>query len=217
MAVAVDARPRPSWLRPKYFVFGCIALMMLYALQHNERFLIDRSHPEWEHIRSFQWWLLAHGLAGACALLLAPLQFSDRLRQRYTKAHRIIGRVYITGAFILAPLGAYIQYIEEPMGQPRSFTMAAVADAVLLFSTTAIALYFILNRRIQQHRQWMTRSYAVALVFFEVRLISGVFGFDDSLAAGETIVWLCIVFAIPLADVVLQIQESRRARAPKLT
>lgn len=217
MAVAVDARSRPAWFRPKYFVFGCIALMMLYVLQHNERFLIDRSNPEWEHVRSFQWWLLAHGLAGACALLLAPLQFSDRLRQRYTKVHRIIGRIYITGAFILAPLGAYIQYIEEPMGAPRSFTMAAVADAVLLFSTTAIALYFILNRRIQQHRQWMTRSYAVALVFFEVRLISGVFGFDDSATAGETIVWLCIVFAIPLADVVLQIQESRRARVPAVT
>jgi uncharacterized membrane protein YtjA (UPF0391 family) len=60
----------------------------------------------------------------------------------------------------------------------------------------------------------MTRSYAVALVFFEVRLISGLFGFDDSLAAGETIVWTCVVFAIPLADVVLQIQESLRARTP---
>ena len=47
MAVAVDARSRPAWFRPKYFVFGCIALMMLYVLQHNERFLIDRSNPEW--------------------------------------------------------------------------------------------------------------------------------------------------------------------------
>ncbi len=122
MAAAIDTRPRSSWFRPKYLVFGCIALMMLYVLQHNERFLIDRSNPNWEHIRSFQWWLLPHGLAGACALLLAPLQFSDRLRQRYTKVHRVIGRIYITAAFVLAPLGAYIQYVEEPMGAPRSFT-----------------------------------------------------------------------------------------------
>jgi len=60
----------------------------------------------------------------------------------------------------------------------------------------------------------MTRSYAVALVFFEVRLIAGVFGFDEDLAAIETIVWSCLVCAIPLADVVLQLQESRRSRSP---
>ena len=68
--------------------------------------------------------------------------------------------------------------------------------------------------RTKQHRQWMTRSYAVALVFFEVRLIAGVFGFDQDLEAIETIVWSCLACAIPLADVVLQLQESQRSRSP---
>jgi hypothetical protein len=81
----------------------------------------------------------------------------------------------------------------------------------LLTSTAAIALYFILNRKIQQHRQWMTRSYAVALVFFEVRLISGLLGLDDSIVANETIVWICVAFSIPLADLVLQLQGAHPA------
>ena len=59
-----------------------------------------------------------------------------------------------------------------------------------------------------------TRSYAVALVFFEVRFISGVLGLDDSVGASETIVWICLAFSIPLADLVLQLQESRRSSAP---
>jgi uncharacterized membrane protein YozB (DUF420 family) len=80
-------------------------------------------------------------------------------------------------------------------------------------TTTGIAFYCIRQRKIQQHRQWMTRSYAVALVFFEVRLISGIFGFDDSNAAGETIIWICLALAIPLADVVLLIQDSWRSRS----
>src|SRR5215472_2450369 len=35
--------------------------------------------------------LLPHGLAGVCALLLGPMQFSDPLRQRLTKFHGIVG------------------------------------------------------------------------------------------------------------------------------
>jgi uncharacterized membrane protein len=207
----VFSRPRASWISGKNLLFAGICLMMGYVLQHNETFVIDRSDPNWDHIRTFKWWLLPHGLAGACALLLAPLQFSDRLRRRFTKLHRVVGRIYITAVFFLAPLGVYIQHLEERIGYPRSYTIATAVFAVLLSSTTAIALYFILNRRIQQHRQWMTRSYAVALVFFEVRLISGLMGLDDSIAANETIVWICVAFSIPLADLVLQLQGAHAA------
>jgi uncharacterized membrane protein len=213
----VFSRPRASWINGKNLLFAGICLMMGYVLQHNETFVVDRGDPNWDHIQTFKWWLLPHGLAGACALLLAPLQFSDRLRRRFTKMHRVVGRIYITGVFVLAPLGVYIQHLEERIGDPRSFTIATAVDAVLLTSTTAFALYFILNRKIQQHRQWMTRSYAVALVFFEVRLISGLLGLDDSVAATETIIWICLAFSIPLADLVLQLQGAHPAaeRVPR--
>ena len=211
MATVLVPRQRASWIKPKNLVFAGILLMMAYVLHHNESFIVDQSDPNWDHIKSFKWWLLPHGLAGACALFLAPLQFSDRLRRRFTKMHRIVGRIYITGAFVLAPLGVYIQYLEERIGEPRSFTIATSVDAILLISTTAFALFFILKRKIQQHRQWMTRSYAVALVFFEVRVISGLFGLDDNVGSTETIVWICLALSIPLADLVLQLQESRRA------
>lgn len=141
MSTASTSAPRSSRLRAKYLLFGGIALMMAYVLRHNESFLIDRSDPFWAHIQSFKWWLLPHALAGACALILAPLQFSDRIRQRYTKLHRVIGRIYISGALILAPLGAYIQYFEERLGGSRSLTVATAVDAILLASTAAIALF----------------------------------------------------------------------------
>lgn len=216
MATVLVPRQRAPWINAKNLAFAGIILMMAYVLRHNESFIIDRSDPNWDHIKSFKWWLLPHALAGACALILAPLQFSDRLRRRFTKMHRIVGRIYITGAFVLAPLGVYIQYLEERIGDPRSFTIATSVDAILLMSTTAFALFFILKRKIQQHRQWMTRSYAVALIFFEVRFISGVLGLDDSVGATETIIWICLAFSIPLADLVLQLQESRRSGAPAI-
>jgi len=188
--------------------------MTAYVMRHNEHFLIDSGDPFWHHIETFKWWLLPHGLAGACALLLAPLQFSDRLRQRHAKLHRIFGRIYVTGVFILAPLGVYVQYLEERIGGTRSGTIQTMVFAALLMGTTVVALFFILNRKIQQHRQWMTRSYAVALVFFANRLIPGVLGLDDDIAANDTIDWITLVLAIPLADLVLQLQESFRRHAP---
>jgi uncharacterized membrane protein len=202
------------WLRPKYLLFGFIGLMLAYVLVHNESFLIDSEHPAWLHYESFKWYLLPHGILGACALLLGPMQFSNRLRQRFTKLHRVLGRFYVAGVFIAAPLGFYMQFFEERMGARRSFSVAAAVDATLWMITTAIALAFILKGKVQQHRQWMTRSFAVALVFLEVRVVAGVTGWETfGEAVVETIVWSCLAFSLLFADVVLQWQELVRSRA----
>jgi uncharacterized membrane protein len=193
-------------------IFAFIALMMLYVLKHNERFLIDAKDPVWHHYDPFKWWLLPHGLAAASALLLGPMQFSDRLRQKYTRLHRVVGRIYVAGALIGAPLGCYIQFFNERFGTSRSFSIAAVVDASLWTLTTAIALGFALKRKIPQHRQWMTRSYAVAIVFLEVRVISGLGGWDQNIAALETIVWVCLALSLLFADIVLQLQDLQRTR-----
>lgn len=214
--VAVQKAPR---VRPKYVLFGFVSLMIAYVLVHNESFLVHPNDPVWKHYHPFRWWLLPHGLAGACAIFLGPLQFSDRLRQRFTKFHRVAGRIYVASAMILAPLGAYIQYFQERMGAPRSFSVAGLIDAILLTVTTGIAFAFILNGKVQQHRQWMTRSFAVALVFLEVRVVQGVTGWENlGIAATETVVWSCLAFSLLSADIVLQVQELLRSRrAPART
>jgi len=199
-----------SWLRPKYLLFAAIGLMLVYVIPHDESFLVHPKDPVWQHYEPFKWWLLPHGIAGACALLLGPMQFSDRLRHRFRRLHRVLGRIYVAGVFVAAPLGFYIQHFEERMGNPRSFSIAAAADAVLWMTTTGIALVFILKGKVQEHRQWMTRSFAVAIVFLEVRVIGGVGGWEDlDVHANETIVWACLAFSILAADLVLQWQQMR--------
>jgi uncharacterized membrane protein len=201
-----------AWFRPKYLVFGCIGVMFAYVLRYNEIFLIDAADPEWLHIESFKWWLVPHGIAGACALILGPMQFSERLRQRYIGLHRIVGRCYIAGVFIAGPLGVYIQYLNEPLGFARSFTIETVFQAGLWMLTTAIALAFILKGKVQQHRQWMTRSFGTGpLIFLEVRVIAGIAGVNTP-AGIETVVWACTASSLFVADVVLQVQELLRAR-----
>jgi uncharacterized membrane protein len=207
----------PATFRPKYAVFAIIAVMMAYVFYHNESFLLFPDHPIWNHYAPFKWWLLGHGLVGGLALVLVPMQFSDRLRARYTIVHRIIGRIFVACALALAPLGVYVQYLDEAQGAARSFTIATMVDAAILMTTTSIGFYFALRRMIPQHRQWMTRSYAVALTFFEVRFILGVTGWNEPFnwQIIETVVWTCTACSVLIGDIANQVYELQSAR-PRL-
>ena len=197
-------------LNAKYVVFSAISLASVYVLYHNERFLIDSSHPAWQHYEPFKWWLLPHGIFGAIVLLFAPLQFSDRLRQRFTKAHRVMGRLYVVGALALAPMGAYIQYYQERTGAPRSFTVLGVVDAAMLMGATVLAFVFAYRRKIALHRQWATRSYAIALVFIAGRFVMGITGWEtQGIEIVQAIIWSCLALSVPLADVAINWKDLR--------
>ena len=192
----------------KYVVFSLITIASIYVLYHNERFIIDSSHPAWQRYEAFKWWLLPHAVFGAIVLLFAPLQFSDRLRKRFTKAHRVMGRLYVVGAFVLAPLGAYIQYYQERSGMPRSFTILAIVDAAMLMSATALAFLFAYKRKIALHRQWAVRSYAIALVFIAARFVMGVTGWETlGVEIVQAIIWGCLAFSVLLGDVAIHWRE----------
>ena len=215
MTITRGVMPAPAARQfpAKYLVFTAIAAMTAYVLYHNERFLIDPAHPIWNHYEPFKWWLLPHGLAGACALLLAPLQFAEGLRRRHTTLHRTIGTFYIIGVFILGPLGLYIQYLDEAQGAARSFTVETIIQSSTLMITTAIGLYFALKRQFNYHRQWMIRSYAVALTFIEIRVILGVSGLDDPFDWHilETVVWSCVAASVLIGDIANQLYDGHLA------
>ena len=78
--------------------------------------------------------------------------------------------------------------------------------------TTGIAFWFILQGKVQQHRQWMTRSFGTGpLIFLEVRVIFNVFQITDPHWI-EIVVWSCTASSLLVADVVLQVQEMLRMR-----
>lgn len=202
----------------KYLVFSVIAFMSIFVLYHNERFLVEPSNPIWQHYEFFKWWLLPHGVFGAIVLLFAPFQFSDRLRKRFTKSHRVMGRLYVVGALILAPLGAYIQYYQERMGAPRSFTILAIVDAAMLMSATTLAFLFAFKRKIALHRQWATRSYAIALVFIGGRFVLGITGWETlGVEIVQAIIWACLAISVVLADISIHWKEIRSALSSTAT
>lgn len=210
-------------LNAKHVVFSLITMASVYVLYHNERFLVQPTNPIWQHYAPFKWWLLVHGVFGTIVLLFAPFQFSDRVRQRFTKWHRVMGRLYVVGALVVAPLGAYIQYFQERFGAPRSFTVLGTVDALMLMGATLLAFLFAYKRKIALHRQWATRSYAIALVFIAGRFVLGVTGWETlGIEIAQAIIWACLALSVVLADVAIHWKEllsaltvPARSRAPR--
>ena len=109
--------------------------------------------------------LIPHTLAGIFALLIGPINFSSRIRQRNLKLHRILGRIYVASVFLGSFTGIALAW-----GRP-GLPGTSMQAAAWMVCTTA-ALITARNRQIIQHRQWMARSYAVTFTFVSSRVLN---------------------------------------------
>ena len=84
----------------------------------------------------------------------------------------------------------------------------------MLITATAIAFLFAYKRKIALHRQWMTRSYSVALVFIMGRFVMGVTGWELlSVEIVQAIIWSCLALSLLFADVANNWMEMKAALA----
>lgn len=153
--------------RAKHVFFVIFALLTLFVFYVYETPFLDSRSPVWQRIEPVKWWMLPHAVAGATALLLAPFQFSARLRRRNLGLHRVLGRLYVGGVAIAAPTAIPIAVI---LGPP-TLVMAAVVQSSGWLLTTAVALYCVRRGDIRQHQEWMIRSYPFAMIFVFARAI----------------------------------------------
>jgi uncharacterized membrane protein len=109
-----------------------------------------------------------HISGGMVALLLGPFQFVPAFRNRFLKAHRTVGKLYL-GAILFfgAPAGLFMAFYAEGgwIGQLGFCVMA-----VLWLLSTWMALEAIRKRKIPEHRNWMTRSFALTFAAVTLRL-----------------------------------------------
>ena len=199
-------------LRAKHIFFAAFGLMTLFVFYVYEAPFFDSRSPVWQRIEPVKWLMLLHGPAGALALLLAPFQFSTRLRKRSLRLHRILGRLYVAGVAISAPLAIPIAII---LGPP-SLVMAAVIQSSGWLLTTAVALYCVRTGDIRQHQEWMTRSYPFAMVFVFARAILAIPAVKSLGEVGiVSVVWSLIAAACFVPSLVISWRALfRRGAAP---
>jgi uncharacterized membrane protein len=154
----------------KHGWFALVGAATLFVLWNNERFLLNPRAPEWGHYEAIRWHLLPHGLGGAVALVLGALQFSTRIRMRFPDVHRLSGRLYLGATFVAGPVAIWMAFLNSPWFLVP-FTIIQ-ATAWMLF--TGLAYWCIRHGRVGPHRQWMTRSYGIVLIFLEGRVLMAI-------------------------------------------
>lgn len=155
---------------------------------------------------------LIHVGGGVLSLILGPWQFWSRLRNRSLSLHRWLGRLYLLAIFAggLAGLGlAFISF-----GGPVAHAgFAALAAGWLV--TGFMAYIRIRQGKVEAHRAWMIRSYALTFGAVTLRLwlpLLMAMGLEYP-EAYVTVAWLSWVPNLAAAELYLRI-NIRRVHSP---
>lgn len=209
MATLAPAPARSAGNHAKHLLFVVFIAMTVFVAVTRDRTILDPHSFLHQRYAPIPWLMVAHGVPGAIALILGIFQFSSRLRQRFLQAHRIMGRIYVGCVLISAPVAVYVSTI---LVIP-TLTLASAIQAFGWIAATLTALYCVRTGKIQQHREWMMRSYPFAMVFVVVRAIVAIPAINNMGLLGiETVVWSVIATACFLPSFLIEWQRLAASR-----
>src|SRR5689334_5485047 len=167
--VAPVSRARDSHLS-LMVVLAALALALLWFFVKKVHYLTDYSSVSYT---DYYWprrtGLIPHLVGGALAITTGLVQIWLGLTNRVRALHHALGRVYALGVLIGSAGGFYLA-LTIPAPLPYAAGLFSLCLAWVI--TTGMALYSIRTRRIEQHREWMLRSYTVTFAFVTYRLAS---------------------------------------------
>ena len=182
--------------------WGIMAALVLVLLLWSARYFLFGSDAYFERQREIyvreELWLLVHIGGMMVAAALGPFQFLRAFRDRYRSLHRTMGKVYLLSALIGGVGGLYMaQYSASGIVSDIGFSLLAIA----LLLVSGLAYLAIRRGAVQEHREWMTRSYALILAAVTLRLyipfLEAAFGEYDGYAI---VAWLCWVPNLVVAE-----------------
>ena len=163
---------------------------------------------------------LLHVLPAALLVILAPLQFSRRIRSRHIQWHRWSGRVIVAIAIPVGFSGLFFGLL-MPFAGTLEASAIAVFGGVFLFS---LMRAFIAIRRgdVARHREWMIRMFSVVLGIGTVRIVGillAVLTRDGPEAWFGYSVWIGFASTVAIAELWIRYTRpsSRRMPATGLT
>jgi uncharacterized membrane protein len=176
-----------------------------------------RQAKEQTYLKTIPWLIVPHILCGIIALVSGPIQFSSRFHRRNPKIHRVLGRIYVGSVFVAAPLAAVMSnHRHDP--HAIHFVVATFVQAGTWIVATTAAFLTARNRYIQQHREWMVRSYALTFTFVGTRILQPIHAWNRHSEAGFAIEIIVITFmAILIPDLAFHWRELTTHRQQELS
>ena len=158
-----------------------------------------------------RWPILLHVSAGSVALLIGPAQVWLGLTYAKPEWHRRLGLVYIASVLTSSVAAVYLlTYTGLGLGFQSGIGGLAIAWLV----TTGLAFVAIRRGLIEQHREWMIRSYVVTTGFITFRVMMDVLtAFQVGTSPGErrgVAAWSCWAAPLLITEAIIQGRKIRR-------
>lgn len=157
--------------------------------------------------------IVIHIASGILFCVLAPLQFSTRMRMRHRKLHRVAGRVTMIAGLLFALTA--IGLVGRPPATPELWLHYTAMNVGGFGVGLSLCLSFLAIRHgdVNSHRQWLRRAIAFGLlgasrILFDLILIP-IFGYETPTSEGLS-VWLAIGLNLFVAE---RLSSSERKSA----
>jgi uncharacterized membrane protein YozB (DUF420 family) len=168
---ATAALPRRRWWRRPWIAPLAVISIAFVALSLPPYLTLDPARsrvPPPTNFPAYYPMLVAHVVFASVALLIAPLQVWPWFRGRHRAAHRLLGRVYVFGGVLPAGLLGLVLGGFSPFGPMVRVSNVLLALLWLTFTITAYRM--VRQRRYDEHRRWMIRSFALTVSIITNRL-----------------------------------------------
>jgi Predicted membrane protein (DUF2306) len=154
--------------------------------------------------KPFYWWCFyIHIFAGMWCISAALLQFSSWILKKRKKIHIWSGKIYVFVVLILgAPTGMYMSFFAKGSMAERMLFMFM---AIVWFITTVRGLQAVHQRNIISHKNWMIRSYTMAMTAVTFRIYHIIFYLLewDHISNYEVSLWISVVGNILAAEYII--------------
>jgi uncharacterized membrane protein len=197
-------------------VIGLYPLIYFLVDMHDKG--IFKSKPT-ELLRDSIWhtFFYIHISFGGIALLTGWTQFSKRLRARYLNTHRFVGKIYLIAVLLSSAAGLYIAYYATG-GIICTLGFGILA---IIWMYTAIKAYTSIRAlNIEEHKNWMTRNYALTFAAVNLRVylpLLTMFVFNHDFIPGYRIVsWLAWVPNLIIAEMIIRKKQTTKLEQDKM-
>lgn len=148
------------------FLFSMTTLYFVYYDDATYNFLAKKQEVVFNVFWRTSFYI--HITGGMLALIIGPFQFIKKLRNKFLKVHRSLGKIYLGSImFLAAPSGLFMAFYAE--GGPLAVVGFSIMALVWLI-TTFMAYETIRKRNVDAHKRWMVRSFALTFAAVTLRL-----------------------------------------------
>lgn len=149
-----------------YFFWLMIEITLQY-LPVNTDVAFLSIKQDYVHLLHYRIAFFVHVFSALFVLLAGYTQFSDSIRQKYPKAHRQLGWLYVIVTVFLAGPSGFVIGIYANGGLSSRIAFCLLAILWVLF--TIISVVRIIKKQVLSHRVWMIRSFSLALSAITLR------------------------------------------------